>query len=157
MSWAICLFLPYLLPKLVVFPSTGYQIFRFVFLSEFTETSLFFLFLFCFYFFWPHHTACGILVPLPAVEPVPPVVEVKSLNCWTARRVPEPSFILTAAWCSEKKADFEMDRTLQILCTSESPLYYFIVFSKLLNLHHFSGGEVGTSVSQLLRGWNRTT
>jgi len=33
---------------------------------------------------WPHCEACGILVPQPGVEPVPPAVEEWSLNCWTA-------------------------------------------------------------------------
>ena len=38
-------------------------------------------------FFWPCHVACGILVPRPGTEPVPPAVEVQSLNHWTAREV----------------------------------------------------------------------
>ena len=25
---------------------------------------------------WPYHTACGILVPQPEIEPLPPVLEV---------------------------------------------------------------------------------
>ena len=33
--------------------------------------------LFC--FFWPHHVACGILVPRPGTEPMPPA-EVRRLN-----------------------------------------------------------------------------
>ena len=50
-------------------------------------------FLFCFILFWgvflaiPH--SCGILVPQPGIEPVPPAVEVHSLNHWTAREVPK--------------------------------------------------------------------
>ena len=43
-----------------------------------------FLFLFC---FWPYHTACGILVPRPGMEPAPPALEVQSLNHWTPREV----------------------------------------------------------------------
>ena len=31
------------------------------------------------FLFWPHHTACGILVPLPGIEPAPPVLKVWSL------------------------------------------------------------------------------
>ena len=38
--------------------------------------------------FWLCRTACGILVPRPGIEPVPPAVEVQSLNHWTAREVP---------------------------------------------------------------------
>ena len=36
----------------------------------------------------PRHAACSILVPQPGMEPVPPAVEVWSLNHWTAREVP---------------------------------------------------------------------
>ena len=32
--------------------------------------------------------ACGILVPQPGVEPMPPKVEAWSLSHWTAREVP---------------------------------------------------------------------
>ena len=28
-----------------------------------------------FFFFWPHHTACGILVPQPGIEPRPLAVK----------------------------------------------------------------------------------
>ena len=46
---------------------------------------------FFFFFFgllvWPHCAACGILVPQPGIEPVPPAVEAQSLNHWTAREV----------------------------------------------------------------------
>ena len=41
-----------------------------------------------FFFFWPHLTACGILVPRPGIEPMPPAVEVWGPNHWTAREVP---------------------------------------------------------------------
>ena len=40
---------------------------------------------FFFFFFWLHHTACRIFVPQPGIEPVPPAVEVRGLNHWTAR------------------------------------------------------------------------
>ena len=32
--------------------------------------------------------ACGILVPQPGIEPMPPALEVQSLNHWTTRGVP---------------------------------------------------------------------
>ena len=35
------------------------------------------------FFFWPHHAACWILVPWPGIKPVPPALEVRSLNHWT--------------------------------------------------------------------------
>ena len=43
-----------------------------------------------FFFFWPYHTAYGILVPLPGIEPAPhpSAVEARSLNHWTTREVP---------------------------------------------------------------------
>ena len=40
---------------------------------------------YCYYFFWPHHAACGILVPRPGVEPRPSAVKAQSPNHWTAR------------------------------------------------------------------------
>ena len=38
-------------------------------------------------FFWfiGHTEACGILIPLPGMEPVPLALEAQSLNHWTAR------------------------------------------------------------------------
>ena len=38
--------------------------------------------------------ACGIVVPQPGTEPMPPVVEVRSLNHWIAREVPKLRFII---------------------------------------------------------------
>ena len=40
------------------------------------------------FFFRLRHVACGILVPQPRIEPVPPAVEARRLNHWTAREVP---------------------------------------------------------------------
>ena len=40
-----------------------------------------------FFFFWLCFTARGILVPQPGIEPVPPAVEARSPNPWTAREV----------------------------------------------------------------------
>ena len=34
---------------------------------------------------------CGILVPQPGIEPVPPALEMPSLNHWTSRKVPSHS------------------------------------------------------------------
>ena len=49
-----------------------------------------FIYLFIYLFiYWPRRVACGILVPQPVIEPVPPVVEVQSLNYWAAREVPK--------------------------------------------------------------------
>ena len=44
-------------------------------------------------FLWgPHFLACGILVPQPEIEPTPLAVEVRSLNHWTVREVPQRLF-----------------------------------------------------------------
>ena len=40
------------------------------------------------------HAACGILVARPGMEPMPPEVEVWSLNYWTIRAVPAVVFQL---------------------------------------------------------------
>ena len=48
-------------------------------------SGLFFFFL----NFWPHPAAaCGILVPCPEIEPLPPALEAPSLKHWTSREVP---------------------------------------------------------------------
>ena len=41
------------------------------------------------FFFWPRCASYGILVHQPGIEPIPPAVEVGSLNDWTASEVPE--------------------------------------------------------------------
>ena len=43
------------------------------------------LFFFFLILFWPHHMACGILVPQAGIESKPPPVEVQRLNPWTSR------------------------------------------------------------------------
>ena len=49
--------------------------------------------LFSFFFSpWPRHAAYGILVPPSGIEPVPPAVEVHSLNHWISREVPSILF-----------------------------------------------------------------
>ena len=48
-----------------------------------------------FFFFWPRCAACGILVPQPGIEPVPPAVEVWSPDHWTTREVPEQSSLVS--------------------------------------------------------------
>ena len=46
-----------------------------------------------FWFFWPCHAACGILVPQQGIEPVPPAWDVQSLNHWTATEVPHHTIL----------------------------------------------------------------
>ena len=45
-----------------------------------------------FFFFWPCHVACGILVSQPGIEIVPPALEAQSLNHWTTREVSQSIF-----------------------------------------------------------------
>ena len=49
--------------------------------------TLFFIYSFFFFFFpfWSYRVTWGILVPQPGIEPIPPAVEVCSLNHWTPR------------------------------------------------------------------------
>ena len=37
---------------------------------------------------WLHSRACGILLPRPGIEPMPPAVEAQILNHWTTREGP---------------------------------------------------------------------
>ena len=57
----------------------------------FTEFSAFvcnnFILFYFILIFWLHCVACGILVPWPGIESVPPAVEAWSPNHWTAREV----------------------------------------------------------------------
>ena len=42
------------------------------------------------FFFWPHHTACEILVSQPGIKSA---LEAWSLNPWTTREVPELTYL----------------------------------------------------------------
>ena len=53
----------------------------------------YFTFYFLFLFFGHAAQHVGILVPRPGIEPVPPEVEVRSLNQWTAREVSQESYL----------------------------------------------------------------
>ena len=41
-----------------------------------------------FFFFWPCHLACGILVPWPGIEPAPLALKVWGPNHWNTREIP---------------------------------------------------------------------
>ena len=47
---------------------------------------------FLFFFFWPYHMACGILVPWTGINLRPMSVRAWSPNHWTARKAPTYSF-----------------------------------------------------------------
>ena len=46
-------------------------------------------------FFWLHHTACGVLVPQPEMEPALRAVDVWSLKQCTTREVPRIKLLMT--------------------------------------------------------------
>ena len=52
------------------------------------QGSLLLLLLFLFFMFWLCHAACGILVPQPGNEPIPPALEAWSVYYRTVREVP---------------------------------------------------------------------
>jgi len=59
----------------------------------FTTDFILLLIFFFFLTFWPCFSACGILIPLPGIEPSPSAVEAWSLNHWTIREVPITDFM----------------------------------------------------------------
>ena len=60
---------------------------RFIHVIACIRISFLFIFIYLFiYLFWPRHTACGILVPRPGIEPS--AVKVQSPNHWTTREFP---------------------------------------------------------------------
>ena len=61
----------------------------FFFKDSFTEVQFTIIKSPIYVFIWPQHAACGILVPRPGIEPVPPEVEAQSPNHRTAREVPQ--------------------------------------------------------------------
>ena len=48
----------------------------------------FFSLFFYLIYFCPHHMACGTLVPLPGIKPMPAALGAGSLNHWITRKVP---------------------------------------------------------------------
>ena len=47
------------------------------------------------FFLWPHHAACGILVPPSGIKPESPAVEIRSPNHWTSRDVSISTSLIT--------------------------------------------------------------
>ena len=84
-------------------------------------------------FFFGRCAACGILVPQPGIEPVPPAVEPRSLNCWTAREAPlRVAFWGTARLLSRAASPFCLSANgarwfqfLHILTTCTSCLFLY--------------------------------
>ena len=59
-----------------------------------------------FIIFCLHHAACGFFIAWPGIEPVPPAVEVQSLNHWTAREVPCTTVLFKVLYCKNKNVYF---------------------------------------------------
>ena len=71
-----------------------------------THTFFFFNLKNFFFYFLPHHAACGILTPRPGIEPISPAVEAQSPNHWTTRELPTHTYFLNKTiykirFCSE--------------------------------------------------------
>lgn len=94
LSCGLCLLPPYFVRDCLLGPQfwkghktvlkctdcTSFDYFLIHFLSYFL---LFLLFYLLFKYFWPFHVAYGVLAPRPGVKPLPPTLEVWSLNRWT--------------------------------------------------------------------------
>ena len=96
-----------------------------------------FLPFFFFSFFWPHHMACGNLVPWPGTEILSPALNVKSLNHWPTREVPHYIFFISSDFFPERIVFF---------------LKYFLLFVTFLLVDQlcFSAG-----VLLILTNWDK--
>ena len=77
-------------------------------------------FLFFLFFFWPCHTACGILVPRPGIEPASSALKAWSPNHWTAREVP-PLLFKEAEARVEMGTESVPGSDCMVVVPSESP------------------------------------
>ena len=78
------------------------------------------------FFFWPCHTACGILVAQPGIKSMPPAVEALSLNHWTTREV--PGHYSLKMQVTEYFSQGKSDQTYHIL--ERSLLFYCLHYEK---------------------------
>ena len=54
---------------------------------------MYFFFFFLIFTFWSSHTACGVLVPQPGIEPVPFALKAQGPEHWTIRKVPKKIYL----------------------------------------------------------------
>ena len=101
-------------------------------------------FLSFFFFFWPCHAACGILVPQPGIEHVPPALEAWSLNHWTSREVPMLLF-LDEDTLHERSGLLDSETNSWTLCISMDTKLRFLMSKDtvdkirgLLNITYFT-------------------
>ena len=70
-----------------------------------------------FFIFWLHHTACGVLVPQPGIEPAPPALEVLKLNHWITTKVQKKAFLnFLVLLTGEVVRNDELQRTTLASC-----------------------------------------
>ena len=89
------LFFFFAFSQVLMYQELSFASFKISFVFDFFVHHVFFFcidFYLFFFFFWPHPKVHGILVPQPGIKPMPPAVEVQSLNSWTPREVPKVSF-----------------------------------------------------------------
>ena len=80
---------------------------------------------------WSHgHEACGYLDPRPAIEPVPLALEVRSLNHWTAKKVPGQLYS-----CSQlfPVSSVEGSAPLDVACVPMGGIYWYFFLSLALD------------------------
>ena len=65
--------------------------------------------------------ACGILVPWPGIEPVPPKVGAWSLNHWTTKEVQGHVIFIPWGQCTENRLNSDQYAYLQ---KDESPFFF---------------------------------
>ena len=73
-----------------------------------------FLFSVYLFIFLTYQVACRFLVPQQRIEPMPPLVEVQSLNHWTTREGPHPPFVNIQALCQDMSASSYSFISLQV-------------------------------------------
>ena len=64
--------------------------------------------------------ACGVLVPQPGIEPVPPAVAVWSLHHWTSKEVPLKTHISIGSKQTEKTRQLQTQTTFHVKKITES-------------------------------------
>ena len=98
-----------------------------------------FLFSYLYIYFWPHCTACGILVSWPRIEPVIPALGVWSLNHWTTREVPRSHLFICAFISfalgnrSPKKYHYDLCQSVLPMFSSRSFMVSGLTFRSLIH------------------------
>ena len=112
----------------------SFLICRFMYFAKFGNFSTI-IFASTFFFFWPCHAACGILVPQPGIEPTPPALEAQSLNNWTPGKSLQVllkfGFFLLSFWDTD---DTNVSSFGIVPLFPEALCIYFSIFSLLFKM-----------------------